>query len=68
MKKLKTNMIKCLHCGEIIESKTTHDMNLCSCGAVSVDGGLEYIRRGFLTRPEDDYEELSVYEDGEAVL
>ena len=68
MKKLKTNMIKCVHCGEVIESKATHDMKFCSCGAVSVDGGLEYIRRSFLTRPEDDYEELSVYEDGEAVL
>ena len=40
-----TNKIKCNKCGDIIESKTTHDFNTCSCGAVSVDGGRSYLKR-----------------------
>ena len=57
---IKTNKIKCLHCGDIIKSKHTHDFKRCRCGKVYVDGGLSYMRRGF---PEgnwqDHYEELS---------
>ena len=61
MKTLIRNRIQCKHCRDIIESKSVHDMKTCSCGACSVDGGLEYIRRSFLTEPEDDYIELSEY-------
>ena len=39
------NMAQCRVCGDIIESKYTHDFKTCSCGAVSVDGGHEYLRR-----------------------
>ena len=35
------NAIKCNHCGNIIESESTHDFKTCSCGCVSVDGGHE---------------------------
>ena len=59
--KILRNMIKCKKCGEIIESKSTHDFNWCKCGTVFVDGGHEYLRRGFKDSP-DDYEELSEYE------
>lgn len=52
------NKIKCNLCGDVIESKYTHDYKVCSCGSVSVDGGLEYLRRGYKTSPED-FEELS---------
>ena len=54
------NAIKCTHCGEVIESKHVHDLKCCKCGCVHVDGGLEYLRRGF-TNGEDDYEELSEF-------
>lgn len=64
MKKLISNKIKCKHCGDIIESKYHHDFVSCKCGTVSVDGGLEYLRRTFKNRPEQDYEELSEYEEG----
>ncbi len=57
------NVIQCKHCGDIIESTSTHDFKYCSCQTVFVDGGHEYLRRGFLTSPEDDYEELSEYEE-----
>ena len=42
MKKILKNKIKCLRCGEIIESKETNDFVECSCGSVAVDGGKDY--------------------------
>lgn len=39
------NMGKCKKCGDIIESKSVHDFVTCSCGAVSVDGGKDYLKR-----------------------
>ncbi len=39
------NKIKCKKCGDIIESKSVHDLKWCSCGSVAVDGGTEYLRR-----------------------
>ena len=62
MKKLVRNAIRCKHCGDIVESKSVHDFEQCSCGACFADGGLEYLHRGFKTSP-DDYEELAEYED-----
>lgn len=59
MRKLLVNKIRCRKCGDIIESIYRHDMKTCSCGAVAVDGGCDYIRR--IGEPED-YEEMSQYE------
>lgn len=39
------NRIQCKKCNDIIESKTIHDFVTCRCGAVSVDGGKDYLRR-----------------------
>ena len=39
------NRIRCRRCGDIIESTYTHEFVRCSCGAVAVDGGREYLRR-----------------------
>ena len=50
------NKIKCLKCGDIIESIHVHDYRTCSCGACSVDGGHEYLRR---CGDRSDWEELS---------
>lgn len=50
------NRVKCKKCGDIIESKYRHDFVTCKCGAVSVDGGKDYLRRS--GNPED-IEELS---------
>lgn len=62
MRKIKCNKIKCNHCGEIIESKYCHDFQQCSCGSVFVDGGHDYLRRGFIN-DTSDYVELSEYEE-----
>lgn len=47
------NAIKCNHCGDVIESYSVHDFKYCSCETVFVDGGHEYLRRGFKNSPED---------------
>ncbi|OLA34489.1 MAG: hypothetical protein BHW38_03000 [Firmicutes bacterium CAG:321_26_22] len=51
------NKIKCKKCGDIIESKSTNDYKRCSCGAVAVDGGIDYLKR---VGNEEDYKELSI--------
>lgn len=53
---IKVNKVKCKKCGNIIESKTTNDLKRCSCGAVAVDGGKEYLKR---IGNDEEYEELS---------
>lgn len=60
--KIIENKIKCNRCGEIIESKTVHDFVSCSCGCCVVDGGHNYIRRGW-KYSKKDYTELSVLLD-----
>lgn len=39
--------VKCLNCGEILESKHVHDFQMCNCSNETfVDGGNEYTRCG----------------------
>lgn len=33
----------------------------CSCGACSVDGGHDYLRRSYETSPKEDYIDLSEF-------
>jgi hypothetical protein len=44
--KIVRNRAKCLDCGDIVESTHRHDFVACSCGAMFVDGGKDYLRRG----------------------
>ena len=53
------NQARCLVCGEIIESKYRNNHVTCSCGNLSVDGGQDYIRRGYMS---DKWHELSVFD------
>lgn len=55
-----SNKIKCKKCEDIIESKSTNDYKRCSCGAVAIDGGKDYLKR---IGNEKDYEELSEIKD-----
>ena len=59
MQKILVNKIKCNKCGDIIESTYRHDFKFCKCGAVAIDGGKDYLRRG---GKREDWEELSEYE------
>jgi hypothetical protein len=59
--KIKVNKIQCAKCKDIIESKHRHDFKFCSCGAVAVDGGKDYLKRCFDC--EESVIELSECED-----
>ena len=61
LKRIKRNKAKCLICGDVVESVSTHDFRTCRCGSLSVDGGLDYIRRSF--KKEGCFEELTEMED-----
>ena len=61
--KIIKNAIQCKICGEIIESRTRHMFVTCKCGACSVDGGHDYLRR--CLKEGDGYIELSIVEDVE---
>jgi hypothetical protein len=39
------NAVSCLACGDFIFSAHVHDFVTCTCGAISVDGGQQYLRR-----------------------
>lgn len=61
--KILRNSVKCKKCYQELESTHVHDYKWCSCGTCMVDGGKEYLRRGWangLTQ-EDAYEETSLY-------
>jgi len=61
-RRITKNAIKCKKCGDVIESTYRHDFVTCSCGAISVDGGYDYLRRaGDL----DGYIEMSESEEVE---
>ena len=62
------NTVACMSCGDKIFSRHRHDFVTCTCGAVSVDGGQEYLRRvGDFTNamdlswslPDDVYKECA---------
>ena len=42
------NRAQCPKCKDVVESTHVHDFRNCRCGAISVDGGLEYLRRGWM--------------------
>lgn len=56
------NAAQCRKCNDIIESKHRHDFVECMCGAIHVDGGLDYLKRGGAT---EDFINLSEFEETE---
>lgn len=60
MRKIIRNMAKCNLCGDVIESVHVHDFKYCKCGRIFVDGGHEYLRRGF--QDESDFTDMSEYD------
>lgn len=58
-RRLVKNAAQCNRCKKVIESKHRHDWVQCKCGAIFVDGGLEYMRCGGIPR---DFIDLSVWE------
>lgn len=56
--KLTRNIVKCLVCGDVIESRSNYDHKHCSCGRLSVDGGTVAPR---IIGEEKDYEVMYEY-------
>jgi hypothetical protein len=56
------NKAQCKKCQDIIESVHVHDFRQCKCGAIFVDGGKDYLRRG---GELDDIIELSETDEGD---
>lgn len=54
------NAIRCNICGDEIESKHRHDFVICKCGACSVDGGHDYLRR--CAKDESYFSDISIIE------
>lgn len=42
------SIVRCLVCGDEIESKSLHDFRCCSCGNVCIDGGNAYTKLSFV--------------------
>ncbi len=48
---MKVNAYKCPECNQVIYSRTRHDFRTCDCGTISADGGFDYSRILFKTKP-----------------
>jgi hypothetical protein len=60
-KRIVYNRAQCRVCQDMIESKHRHDFVNCQCGAISVDGGKDYLKRSF--KRSTDLIELSFWEE-----
>jgi len=58
--KLFLNMAECNKCKQVLISSHRHDFRACVCGAMSVDGGIDYIKR---MGDINDINELSIIEE-----
>ena len=56
--------IKCLVCGDIIESKHRHDLLSCKCNNCYIDGGQDYLHFG----GNDFNKILIIFDDGTEIL
>ena len=56
------NSAKCLVCGDEIESTHRHHFVVCSCRNIFVDGGRDYLRRGYQS---DQWVDTSISDEGE---
>lgn len=66
---IEINAAKCLKCDTVLVSRFRHDFQTCACGDLSVDGGVDYLKRGFkdaseilelsIVREEVDFSDLT---------
>ena len=53
---MKVNAIVCPKCKDTIYSRARHDYHTCSCGEISIDGGFDYQKVSFKTKPPKNKE------------
>ena len=61
--KILRNSAKCKKCKDEIQSVHRHDFKWCKCGAIFVDGGNEYLRRGNDMSWPNCFEETSIVDE-----
>lgn len=59
---MKIKARRCPLCKDLIFSRTRHDMRKCSCGAIFVDGGFDYLRMGFTTKAVESFRMIKTVE------
>ena len=59
-RKIIRNSAECLICHDHIESTHIHDFKRCTCKNIYVDGGKNYIKRGYST---NQWRDTSLFED-----
>jgi len=59
--RLLVNKAQCRACGDIIQSVSRHDFVSCDCGAISVDGGVDY--QHCSADSWENFWDLSIYEE-----
>lgn len=59
-----SNQARCLKCMDAPFSRNRHDYVSCKCGAMAVDGGMDYLRR--TATDFADVKEMSIEINGEA--
>jgi hypothetical protein len=60
------NKARCRICGDVIESKYTHDWVSCKGGHIFIDGGPSYQRVGTL-KPGVTFDDVEYIEETESV-
>lgn len=60
-KRIVHNRAMCLLCHTVIESVSVHDFQTCLCGAIHIDGGHVYLKRG--ANDMDNFLEMSEFEE-----
>ena len=61
-RRIVSNKLKCLKCGDVMESTHRHDFKMCSCRSCFIDGGHDYVRVG---GNPGDFVLMTEYEDEE---
>ena len=52
---MKVDAVKCPKCKDVIYSRSRHDFRPCSCGEIAIDGGFDYKKVMFKTKPPQDF-------------
>lgn len=58
---IRRNSAKCEECNTEIVSRHRHDYVVCSCGAVAVDGGRDYLKRS--VKPTAKWVDTSIIDE-----
>lgn len=59
-----SNQVICNKCGDSPYSCHVHDFKYCKCGAIAVDGGMDYLKRAGAIK---EFQDISIVMDDDVV-